>query len=91
VTNQGYCSWFEFAREVLRQAGMEQVSLTPISASALNRPARRPKNSRLANRQLQKSGLRLLSPWQDTLRRYLARGAASLKSSSEKNQAQSIS
>jgi dTDP-4-dehydrorhamnose reductase len=75
VTNQGYCSWFEFAREVLRQAGLEQVELLPIPTSASDRPAARPRNSRLAGTRLAGEGLDLLPPWQDALCRYLAREA----------------
>ena len=73
VTNQGYCSWFDFAREILAQAGLEGVPLSPISTAASGRPAARPANSRLANTRLAASGLGLLPPWQDALRRYLLR------------------
>jgi dTDP-4-dehydrorhamnose reductase len=76
VTNQGYCSWFEFAREILRQAGLTHITLTAIPSSALDRPARRPQNSRLANARLLASGLGLMPAWQDALRAYLARDAA---------------
>ena len=73
VTNQGHCSWYEFAEEILRQAGLEGISLTPIPTSASGRPAPRPRNSCLANTRLQEDGLALLPPWQDALRRYLLR------------------
>jgi len=73
VTNQGHCSWYEFAEEILRQAGLEGISLTPIPTSASGRPAPRPRNSCLANTRLQQEGLDLLPPWQDALRRYLLR------------------
>ena len=73
VTNQGQCSWYEFAKEILRQAGFEGISLTPIPTSASGRPAPRPRNSRLANTRLRQEGLNLLPPWQDALRRYLLR------------------
>jgi dTDP-4-dehydrorhamnose reductase len=76
VTNQAHCSWYEFAEEILRQAGLEQVELLPIPTSASDRPARRPRNSRLANTRLVAEGLGLLPPWQDALRRYLVREAA---------------
>ena len=75
VTNQGYCSWFEFAQEILRQAGLSHVPITPLPSAASDRPAPRPKNSRLANCRLEAEGLGLLPPWQDALRRYLARDA----------------
>lgn len=73
VTNQGYCSWFGFAQEILRQAGLGQVEITPIPTAVSARPAPRPRNSRLANTRLQAERLDLLPPWQDALRRYLLR------------------
>ena len=75
VTNQGYCSWFEFASEILRQAGLDDITISPIASSALDRRARRPRNSRLANTRLEASGLGLLPPWKDAVRSYLARAA----------------
>lgn len=73
ISNQGFCSWFGFSREILRQAGFDPSRITPIPSSALDRPAHRPKNSRLANARLAAEGIPLLPPWQDALRRYLAR------------------
>lgn len=77
VTNEGYCSWFEFARQVLHQAGLDGVPVSPITTSEAGRPAPRPPNSRLENRRLKASGLGLLPPWQEALTRYLARDAKS--------------
>jgi len=76
VTNQGYCSWFEFAREIVSQAGISPLAVTPISTAASARPAPRPKNSRLANTRLESEGLGLLPAWQDALRAYLSREQA---------------
>lgn len=73
VTNQGYCSWFEFSREIARQAGLAQAEISPVAASASERPARRPLNSRLANTRLTSEGLSLLPAWTDALGRYLER------------------
>ncbi len=73
VTNQGYCSWFDFAREALKQAGLERASISPIATSETGRPAPRPANSRLANSRLEAEGLGLLPSWQDALARYLRR------------------
>ena len=73
VTNQGYCSWFEFAKEILHQAGLDHITVSPIPSSALDRRARRPPNSRLANTRLEASGLGLLPPWKDAVRSYLSR------------------
>ncbi len=73
VTGQGYCSWFEFAQEILAQAGMGNTAISPIDTAASARPAPRPRNSRLANTRLLEQGLGLLPTWQNALGRYLAR------------------
>lgn len=73
VTNQGYCSWFEFAEDILHQAGLEHILVSPIPSSALDRRARRPRNSRLANSRLDSLGLGLLPPWTQAVRSYLSR------------------
>jgi dTDP-4-dehydrorhamnose reductase len=78
ATNRGYCSWFEFAQEILRQAGLSHVPLSAISSSALDRLAPRPRNSRLAPTRLENEGLGLLPPWQDALTRYLLRESQAL-------------
>ena len=83
VTNQGYCSWFEFAKEILHQAGLDHITVSPIPSSALDRRARRPLNSRLANTRLEASGLGLLPPWQDAVRSYLSRAMGARSPASE--------
>jgi dTDP-4-dehydrorhamnose reductase len=73
ATNQGFCSWFEFARAIVREAGMDESLVAPIPTSASDRPAPRPRNSRLADTHLRQQGLSLLPPWQEGLRCYLLR------------------
>jgi dTDP-4-dehydrorhamnose reductase len=73
VSNQGTCSWFEFSQEILRQVGLDVSTIVPISTSALNRAAPRPRNSRLANTRLAAEGIPLLPSWQEALHRYLVR------------------
>ncbi len=75
VTNQGFCSWYEFSREIARQSGQGQAMISPIPTSASSRPARRPLNSRLANSRLESEGLGALPPWTDALARCLTREA----------------
>ena len=73
ATNEGgYVSWYEFAREIFRQAGMP-VRVLPVSTEeyGLNR-AERPRNSRLDRRKLSQAGFRPLPDWKDALGRYLA-------------------
>lgn len=69
VTNEGACSWFEFAREIVRAAGL-QTRVLPISSDKISRPARRPANSILSPSSLHAYGIRT-PDWQDALRRYL--------------------
>lgn len=70
VTNEGYCSWAEFASEVFRCAGMN-VTVTPRLASERPSKAIRPHNSRLSKKSLIENGFALLPDWRDALARYL--------------------
>lgn len=70
ATNEGTCSWAEFAAEVFRQAG-KAVKVTPVPSAAYPTKAVRPKNSRLSKRCLDAAGFSRLTDWQDAVRRYL--------------------
>ena len=69
VTNQGYCSWFEFARKIFEYLNID-AKLFPISSDELNRKARRPKFSALESKKLNSFGLRMRN-WEDALKDYL--------------------
>lgn len=71
VTNQGYCSRYQFAQEILKQTGRETIELIPISSRETGRPAPRPAYSVLDNSAYIKLTQKPLPPWQDALRRYL--------------------
>lgn len=70
ATNEGLCSWYEFACEIFKQAGMD-VKVNPVDSSAFLVKAVRPKNSRMSRDELDKNGFNRLPTWQDALRRYL--------------------
>src|SRR5205823_14547492 len=70
VTNEGSCSWFEFAEETLHQAGRGSVRVSPITTAEARRPARRPSYSVLSPASLNALGLGM-RPWRDALRAYL--------------------
>ena len=70
ATNQGYCSWYEFACEIFKQAGMD-VKVNPVDSNAFPVKATRPKNSRMNQTELDKNGFDRLPTWQDALERYL--------------------
>ena len=71
ATNEGLCSWYEFACEIFRQAGMDEVKVTPVESSAFPVKAKRPSNSRLNKDKLTENGFERLPAWQDALGRYL--------------------
>lgn len=71
ATNEGLCSWYEFACEIFRQAGMDEVTVTPVDSSQFPAKAKRPKNSRMDRSKLVEKGFTPLPTWQDALGRYL--------------------
>lgn len=71
ATNEGLCSWYEFAKEIFKQAGMPEVEVSPVSSSQFPSKAKRPKNSRISKDKLEEKGFKRLPPWQDALARYL--------------------
>ena len=70
ATNEGFCSWAEFAREIFKQAGVS-VEVDGIPTIEYPTPARRPFNSRLSKKSLDEAGFERLPTWQDALKRYL--------------------
>ena len=71
ASNEGFCSWYEFAKEIFRLAGMDEVSVTPITSDQFPAKAKRPFNSRMSKEKLIKEGFNKLPSWQDALKRYL--------------------
>ena len=70
ATNEELCSWYEFAKEIFRQAGMD-VPVTPVSSSEFPAKAPRPSNSRMSKEKLSDNGFERLPAWQDALGRFL--------------------
>jgi len=71
VTNQGSCTWLEFAEKILELAERKDVGVEPISTEELGRPAPRPANSVLGCGKFEKAtGIRL-RPWPEALKEYL--------------------
>ena len=72
ATNEGgYISWYDFACEIFRQAGMDMTVLPVTTAEYGLSRARRPFNSRLDKSKLAENGFLPLPDWQDALARYL--------------------
>ena len=70
ATNEGVCSWYEFACEIFKQAGMK-VKVTPVHSDAFPAKATRPSNSRMSKTELDKHEFNRLPSWQNALERYL--------------------
>jgi dTDP-4-dehydrorhamnose reductase len=68
-TNSADCTWYEFAAEILRQAG-SQIRVRPTTSERFVRPAERPKYSVLSSASLDPYGISM-RPWQQTLPDYL--------------------
>ena len=70
ATNEGICSWAEFAAEIMAQAGKSTV-IHPIPSSEYPTKATRPLNSRMSKDKLEQNGFARLPDWKDALARYL--------------------
>lgn len=72
ATNSGdFISWYDFACEIFKQAGMNNAKVTPVDSAAFPAKATRPKNSRMNQTELDRNGFNRLPAWQDALARYL--------------------
>lgn len=71
ATNEGICSWYEFAKEIFQEANMKEVTVTPVSSEEFPVKAKRPKNSRMSKEKLVQNGFSLLPSWQDAVKRYI--------------------
>lgn len=70
ATNEGLCSWYEFACEIFKVAGMD-VEVTPVDSNTFPSKAKRPKNSRMNKDKLTANGFNRMPPWQDAVARYI--------------------
>ncbi|WP_125116827.1 dTDP-4-dehydrorhamnose reductase [Agathobaculum sp. Marseille-P7918] len=70
ATNEGICSWADFAEEIFRQAG-KQVKVHHIPTSEYPTRAMRPLNSRMSKDKLEQAGFTRLPHWKDALKRFL--------------------
>ncbi len=72
ATNEGgYISWYDFTKEIYKQAGLPTKVLPVTTAEYGLAKAARPFNSRLDKSKLVEAGFKPLPTWQDALARYL--------------------
>lgn len=69
-TNENFCSWAEFAAEIMKLGGKKTV-INPVPSSEYPTKAERPHNSRLSKKCLDEAGIKRLPTWQDALKRFL--------------------
>jgi len=74
ATNGGTATWFEFARAVFSELGLDPDRVRPISSSAFPRPAARPAFSVLGHDAWARVGLPALRPWRAALSDAVAAG-----------------
>lgn len=70
ATNEGECSWAEFAEHIFKVAG-QNVLVHHITTEEYPTKAVRPKNSRLSKKSLDEAGFRRLPDWKDAVERYI--------------------
>lgn len=70
ASNEGFCSWYEFASAIMAEAGLP-AKVLPVSSDQYPSRAKRPSNSRMSKEKLTENGFDRLPPWQDALHRYI--------------------
>ena len=70
ATNEGVCSWSEFAQSIMQIAQLP-CRIAPVSSTDYPTAAKRPLNSRMSKRSLDEAGFSRLPNWEDALERYL--------------------
>lgn len=74
ATNEGYCSWYEFAKKIFESAKISTVNVRPTTTETYQakiKQAYRPLNSRLSKDKLERYGFRRLPDWENALKRYI--------------------
>jgi dTDP-4-dehydrorhamnose reductase len=71
LVNEGYCSRYEFAVEILKQSGRESVPVSPITSGEFERVSTPPPFAPLRNTVGTALGI-TLRPWQEALADYFA-------------------
>lgn len=73
-TNSGEATWYEFARAVLEESGLDPDRITPTDSSSFVRPAARPSYSVLGHDAWTAAGLSAMRPWREALAEAVRRG-----------------
>lgn len=69
ITNEGYCSWYEFAKYIFEINGID-MKVKPILTKDYKTVAKRPLNSKMNKEKLENDGFDRLPDWKDAVKRY---------------------
>jgi len=69
LSSEGECSWYDFTRQIFREAGLD-AKLSPVKSAEFASPVKRPSYSVLSKAKARALGVTIPS-WKDALARYL--------------------
>ena len=72
LTNEGQCTWYEFASTIFSLTG-KKPDITPVDSKTYGAKARRPSYSVLENKRSKDIGLTEFSHWREALKDYLTK------------------
>jgi dTDP-4-dehydrorhamnose reductase len=70
VSNSGHCSWYEFAKAIFEEAGIE-VKVKPCTTNDFPRPAPRPAYSVFEHMALRLNGFKEMPHWRESLKNFI--------------------
>src|SRR5207302_4005946 len=70
LTSAGDCTWYDFARTIFAEAGLD-ADLQPVDSAHFPVKARRPAYSVLDNQRFRAEGFEDMRPWQEALGAYI--------------------
>lgn len=70
ATNEGYCTWYEFAKEIFKVANID-IKVNPIITAEYPTRATRPMNSKMSKNKISKNEFNKLDNWKESLEKYI--------------------
>jgi len=72
ATNEGFCSWYEFAKEIFKVAGID-IKVKPVSSKKFKSKATRPSNSKLSKKSLANNRFKLIDCFKQSINKFINR------------------
>lgn len=72
VTNEGYCTWYDFAKEIFKIANVN-IEVNQITTLEYPTKAIRPMNSKMSKQKLLESRFNIIRNWKDAVSEYLVK------------------